>query len=368
MEWLDLGARVLPILGFLVAITVVAELADRIGIFHALAYLAARLGRGSVLGLWLLVVAIATLATAVLSLDTTAVLLTPVVLALARLLSLNAALFAYTTVWLANTASLILPVSNLTNLLAVSRLVDTDPEVASVSGFALLMWPAATTAMVITVLLLAVLFRRSLRGRYERPRWRSVGDRVLFGVAATVCAALGPAFALGANVTLVAGVAALIMVGLCWARQPRLLSLRLVPWRLVIMVSVLFVLVQLGHELGLAGALAVVSGTGSSPVAQLQLAAVAAGTANLANNLPVFLALEPLADTPRRMAALLVGVNAGPLILPWGSLATLLWAARCRAAEIEVCWPQFIRRGLLLVPLVLIGCTAAMLVVHGQPA
>ena len=32
--------------------------------------------------------------------------------------------------------------------------------------------------------------------------------------------------------------------------------------------------------------------------------------------------------------ALLVGVNAGPLITPWASLATLLWLQRCRTAGI----------------------------------
>ncbi|HEY9291872.1 MAG TPA: SLC13 family permease, partial [Microlunatus sp.] len=122
MDLLPLAARVGPILGFLVCITVIAELADMIGVFRVLAYGAARVARGSVLALWLLVVVVSTAASAVLSLDTTAVLITPVVLVLARRLGLNLGLFAFTAVWLANTASLIFPVSNLTNLLAMSWL------------------------------------------------------------------------------------------------------------------------------------------------------------------------------------------------------------------------------------------------------
>ena len=121
-DFVDLATRVGPILVFLVAITVVAELSDRIGLFVVVARWAAVLARGSVVGLWLLVVLVATVATAVLSLDTTAVLLTPVVLVLARRLGLSQELFAFTAVWLANTASLVLPVSNLTNLLARARL------------------------------------------------------------------------------------------------------------------------------------------------------------------------------------------------------------------------------------------------------
>lgn len=60
--------------------------------------------------------------TVLLGLDTTAVLLTPVVLSMSVQLDLPTMPFALLTVWLANTASLLLPVSNLTNLLALDRL------------------------------------------------------------------------------------------------------------------------------------------------------------------------------------------------------------------------------------------------------
>ena len=77
--------------------------------------------------LWLLVVLVAALSTIFLSLDTTAVLLTPVVIVLARHAGLNPLPFALTTVWLANTGSLLLPVSNLTNLLAQHAMGDPSP-------------------------------------------------------------------------------------------------------------------------------------------------------------------------------------------------------------------------------------------------
>jgi arsenical pump membrane protein len=106
--------------------------------------------------LWLLVVILATLATMVLSLDTTAVLVTPVVLALAAQLAVDRMLFAYTAIWLANTASLLLPVSNLTNLLSVRVLGMAAP------AFTRLMLPAAMAGIVVTVAALAV----SSGGRY----------------------------------------------------------------------------------------------------------------------------------------------------------------------------------------------------------
>ena len=124
LGWSDAGdvlARIAPVLVFLVGVTVIAELADAAGVFEIAAREAAHLGRGRVWRLWLMVVALGAGCTIVLSLDTTAVLLTPVVLAMARQLDISPRLFAITTVWLAGTASLLLPVSNLTNLLSLHR-------------------------------------------------------------------------------------------------------------------------------------------------------------------------------------------------------------------------------------------------------
>ena len=354
-DFVDLATRVGPILVFLVAITVVAELADGIGLFAIIARWAAVLGRGSVLGLWLLVVLVATVATAVLSLDTTAVLLTPVVLVLARRLGLGQELFAFTAVWLANTASLILPVSNLTNLLAYARL-----RPAGVA-FTPLMWAPALAVWVVTVVLLGVVFRRRLRGRYEVPKPFPVDDRLLLFVAGVVSAGLGPAFVLGADVTVAALIGALVLVIACLVRRPRLVGWRLLPWPLVLGVSVLFVLVEIAHAYGLTTLVTELVGQGDEWADLLRLAGVSAVAANLLNNLPAYLAVEPSAlDSPVRLAALLVGVNAGPLITPWASLATLLWAGRCRAAGLQVSWLRFAGLGAVLVPLCLLAGTGAL--------
>jgi arsenical pump membrane protein len=357
-DLVDLADRVVPVLVFLIAITVVAELADGIGLFAIVARWAAVLGRGSVLGLWLLVVLVATIATAVLSLDTTAVLLTPVVLVLARRLGLGQELFAFTAVWLANTASLILPVSNLTNLLAYARL-----RPAGVA-FTPLMWAPALAVWLVTVLLLGVVFRQRLRGRYEVPTPFPVDDRGLLIVAGAVCAGLGPAFALGADVTMAAVIGALALVVACLVRRPRLVGWRLLPWPLVLGVSVLFVLVEIAHAYGLSAVVSELVGQGVGWTDLLRLAGVSAVAANLLNNLPAYLAVEPSAlDSPVRLAALLIGVNAGPLITPWASLATLLWAGRCRAAGLQVSWVRFAGLGAVLVPLCLVAGTGALVLV-----
>jgi arsenical pump membrane protein len=80
----DLAIRVGPVLVFLIAITVVAEIADGARVFDIAGHWAARADHGRTWLLWLLIVGLSCLSTIVLSLDTTAVLLTPVVIAVAR--------------------------------------------------------------------------------------------------------------------------------------------------------------------------------------------------------------------------------------------------------------------------------------------
>ncbi|WP_022909038.1 SLC13 family permease [Aestuariimicrobium kwangyangense] len=329
-----------PVLGFLLALTIVAEIADRAGVFDIAGHWCARAAHGSVLRLWLLVVALATLATIVLSLDTTAVLLTPVVLAIAKVAGLERRVFALTTVWLANTASLLLPVSNLTNLLAlhhVSRLHQQGGPTGGPSYLGL-MWRPAIAAVLATIVVTWLLHRRTLRGRFETTEPAHQHDPVLVRVSALVCIALGPLFVSGITPVIPAAVAAVVLLAvLAWRDREGFSTLHL-PGLTILAVVVLFVLVDIAGRAGLTALLLQVAGRGSGVGDLLRLAAVSAGLANLGNNLPSYLALEPVAGSAHRIAAVLVGVNAGSIVTPWGSVATLLWAGRCRRADAPVNW------------------------------
>ena len=338
----DVTTRVAPVLVFLVAVTVLAELADDAGVFDVLASRAARFARGRTPALFGLIVLLATVTTVVLSLDTTAVLLTPVVLAMAQRLDLNPWPFALATVWLANTASLLLPVSNLTNLLAVDRLALSVPAYLCRTALPALVAVAVTTAFV------ALWQRTHLTGRYDVPTPHVPEDRVRFLGTAAACGLLVPSLLLGAAVAAAASLSAGVAIAFALWRSRSALSLSLVPWRLVLLVEGLFLVVEAVGPHGLDDLLR--SGIGSP----LQTSFVAAGGANLVNNLPAYLALERVVPH-QQLLALLLGVNLGPLVLPWGSLATLLWADRCRAGGVQVGWLRFGVAGLLLVPLLLVS-------------
>lgn len=158
--------RIAPILLFLVAVIVLAELVKEAQVFDVIAARLAAAGRGHYVVLFLLCTAFASLVTMFLNLDTTAVLLTPVMLALAARTGIAALPLAMTTVWLANTASLFLPVSNLTNLLAMERLGLSTKE------FAGRLWLPQLVSVAVTMVFLWVFFwRRGRRGadRYDPP-------------------------------------------------------------------------------------------------------------------------------------------------------------------------------------------------------
>ena len=352
-----LGLRVAPVLGFVVAITIVAELARDAGVFDVLAQRLARWGRGRVIALWASVVALAVVSTVFLSLDTTAVIVTPVVVVLAQSIGVSPLPFALATVWLANTASLALPVSNLTNLLAAPA-IGADP-----AAFLALSWAPTLVGVLIPVAILTVAHRRTLFGAYRVPQPGTPSDRVLFWGAVGVLVVLLPLLTFTHDVWIPATVAALSMLALFAVRRRHVLRLGLVPWQALGLAAALFVLVETAHANGILDFLTDVASDGHGVAALLQLAAMGALTANGVNNLPAYLILEPAAGDPVALMALLIGVNLGPLITPWASLATLLWHHRVVALGVTISWPRFMLWGVVVaVPTVVVAALALVLV------
>ncbi|MCU1514295.1 MAG: arsenic transporter [Microbacteriaceae bacterium] len=343
---LALADRVWPILLFVVAITVVTELAAEAGLFGWVAGHTARWGRNRGWLLWLLVLVLAVLSTIFLSLDTTAVLLTPVVVLLARQVGLSPLPFALTAVWMANTASLLLPVSNLTNLLAEREFDDVGPL-----GFARLMAVPAMIAIVVPAVILFIVYRRQLLVRYEPAKTVAPVDRTLLVASGVIVVLLLPALVSGIPVWMPALAAALVLGAFFLVRRRPAVSFGLVPWQLVLLASGLFLVVEAAHSLGLGALLGAISGTGHDPLSLLRLSGTAALSANAVDNLPAYLALEPVAGDPVRLAAILIGVNAGPLITPWASLATLLWHERLKSLGVEISWARYMLLGLVAAPL-----------------
>lgn len=361
-ETSDTLHRVLPLLLFLGTVIVLAELTAVAGVFDVLASRLAIASRGSWAALFLLCGGLATLTTLVLNLDTTAVLLTPVLLALARSLRVPAGPLAVTTVWLANTASLLLPVSNLTNLLAADRV-----GLAPLAYAARMALPQLAAVAVTMVLLWYAWWRRDrpAGGRFVPPARHVPADPVLHRTALAGCLLFVAGIVAGVEIGVASTVAvALVLLGFV-VRSPATLRPGLVPLRLLLFVTGLFLVVQTLGRYGLDDLVAGLLGADGGAAGALRAGGTGALLANGVNNLPAYLAGEsvlPIGDETR-LLALLIGANVGPLAAPWASLATLLWFERCRAAGVAVPVTRFVLTSILLAVTGTLAAVGALLLV-----
>ncbi|MFI7389629.1 MULTISPECIES: SLC13 family permease [Streptomyces] len=388
----------LPVVAFLALVLMLAYLCAKEGLFEAVGAAVARRCGGSPRRLLAGVFAVACAVTAVLSLDATAVLLTPVVLATASRAGARARPHVYATAHLANSASLLLPVSNLTNLLAFTA------SGLSFTRFAALMalpWLAAIAVEY-------AVFRRFFRADLAEPVSAAparVGAVPVASAPAPPAAAKTPGGSPGEGPGEAPGTApsaapapavprftvvvvALTLAGFAvaspagvdpaWAALGGVLVLgvralarrHVTPREMVGAAAPLFCLFVLALGIVVQGVVAGAPATGlgrllpdgDSLPALLGVAAVAAVLANLVNNLPAVLALLPLAAPggPAQVLAVLIGVNLGPNLTYVGSLATLLWRRILHRYGIEVELGRFTVLGLLTVPATVAASTVAL--------
>ncbi|MFF2330240.1 MULTISPECIES: SLC13 family permease [unclassified Streptomyces] len=351
----------LPVVGFLAAILVLAQLCADEGLFTAAGDLVARVCGGRTVPLLGGVFAVAAVITAVLSLDATVVLLTPVVLATASRVGARPRPYVYACAHLANSASLLLPVSNLTNLLAFTA------SGLSFTRFAALMTLPWLAAIAVEYLVFRRVFAADLAAGAHPPKPEE--DRPGVPVFTLVVLALTLA---GFVVTSFAGAeplwaalagAAVLAVRALVRRETTVTGLvRSANPLFCLFVLALGVVVGAVVDNGLGAGISTFLPDGTSLPALLAVAAVAAVLANLINNLPAILALLPVvaAAGPGPLLAALIGVNLGPNLTYVGSLATLLWRRILHTHGAAPDLGHFTRLGLLTVPATLAVSTVAL--------
>jgi arsenical pump membrane protein len=356
----DSVRRTVPLLIFLGSVIVLAELLDRAQVFDVIATRLAIVGGGAYPILFVLCVAFASVTTIFFNLDTTAVLLTPVMLTVAARAGMTGLPLAMTTVWFANISSLLLPVSNLTNLLAANRVGLAPP------AFAARMGVAQVGAILVGAACLWVCYwRRRHRDddRYLVPARVQPADPVLFRIAAVDALGFAVAVLVGVPLAVAAIASMAILVLAFFIRERTALAWALVPVRLLVMVVGLFLVVGAIDRLGLDDVLRHVMGSQDSAADVARATAAGAVLSNLVNNLPAYVAGEaavPVANHTQ-LLGLLIGTNIGPLVTPWASLATLIWFERVRSTGLAVPIRRFARTGAITAALTLVTATALLI-------
>ncbi len=323
--------------------------ADEDRLFSAAGHGLARLAPNGMV-LYIGAVVLIVTVTTVLNLDTSVAFLTPILVYTARGRGEGEAPLLYGCLLLSNAGSLLLPGSNLTNLIVLGHL--------HLSGGQFLrhMAPAAVAAALVTAVVVGAAEHRSLRTTVvpvadpERPVL-GIGLIAVTAVTVLVLVLRAPAAPVAAVGVVAVGIRSFSREGS--------------PGRAVAVLG-LPVLVGL---FGIAVALGTLGRAWSGPAALLShldswgTAAVGAFASVILNNLPAASLLA--ARVPPRPFALLVGLNIGPNLFVTGSLAWLLWLRAAKSAGARPSVGKASLLGVVTVPLAM-AAALGMLTLNGS--
>ena len=314
------------------------------GLFDAAGTAMADVARGG-RSLFVAACGLVAVVTAVLNLDTAVAFLTPVVVVAARRRQTEETPFLYLAVFLANGASLLLPGSNLTNLIVLGRVHQAGSAFASTMA---LPWLASVVSVCVVV---AVRWRGSLRSagpRLDDPvDWRVGPGLAAVGVVVAAMLVLAPS--LEAVVALGAGTVAAV-----WTIRARRLGLD--DLRRTVNVPLLCGLFGVAVDLGTLGR--VWSGPAHllAHTSAVLTAIVGASATIVLNNLPA--ASLMAARAPAHPHALLVGLDLGPNLAVSGALSAVLWLQVARTVGAHPSAWRYTTVGVIVVP---VSMTLALL-------
>ncbi len=325
----------------LIALFILSETLESNGFFRWAALHLARIGRGSGWRLYALILLLTTGVTALLANDGAILMLTPIFATLlakifpdedTRLPYLFAAGF------FADAMSGLLIPSNLTNIIVA------DANRLSFARTAAAMLLPTLCAFLAAGACFALRFRARLALPYTTTHLESpesaLADHWLFKAGWVAFAVLVVGYIVGGElrlpVSLVAGPVALGMLALTHLRGRRTAVdvLLAAPWDILLYALGMFAVITAAFNAGTLAPLATVLRRAAQPgsgIAGLLVAGgLLAGLSAAANNLPAALigvlalrGANPVANVA--LYAILLGVDIGPKLTPYGSLATLLW-------------------------------------------
>jgi arsenical pump membrane protein len=354
------------ILLFFLGLMVISAVTDQAGIFRWCAHEAVGLAQGSARKLMLVVFGLGVLITAFFSNDATALILTPIVFVLITKFKLNPLPYVFACAFMANTASMLLPVSNPVNLLAVDRFGITLGEYLK---FTLL---PSLVAISINIGLFMFIFRKDIKGSFshddpEPPVKIDSFFRFTCVILALTAVGYVLASVYGKPVSwpAMAGAAALLSGGFAFRRLKLRGVASGISWSIFVFIFGLALLVK-GLEnkdvtQAIGDAVAQVSSAGTL-WAVLAVSFVTAIGANLINNWSMMMiSVSSLASISSAalpfdrsiVYASVLGADLGPNITILGSLSSMLWLVLLRQRGLDIHQMQYLRLGLAVMPLML---------------
>jgi arsenical pump membrane protein len=354
------------ILLFFLGLMVISTVADQAGFFKWCAQKAVGLAKGNARRLLLVVFGLGVLITAFFSNDATALILTPIVFVLVTRFKLKPLPYVFACAFIANTASMLLPVSNPVNLLPVDSFGITLGEYLK---FTLL---PSLLAITINIGLFMFIFRKDIAASFkdEHPEPPVKIDAFFcFVCVVLVLTAVGYVLAsvYGKPVSWSAmGGAAALLAGGFALRRMRLRGVASgISWSIFIFIFSLALLVRGLENKEVTQAIGEAVAHVSSAGTLWAVLAVSFGTAigaNLINNWSMMMiSVSSLASISTALSfdrsiiyASVLGADLGPNITILGSLSSMLWLVLLRQRGLDIRPLQYLRLGLIVTPLMLI--------------
>ena len=360
---------------FLIGMMIVATVVDEAGFFDWVAGWAIRASRGRGRLLYVYLYLLGAVITIFLSLDVTAIIFTPIVCASVLRLRLKAAPFVFASAFVANTASLTLPVSNLTNML-VYGLLGID-----FWSFVRYMALPNLAALAVNLVIFLAVFRADIPDTFNHTELnkRESNQRFLLvggvGLTVVVVALLVAGF-VGWPLYAVAliGAATLALVGLIFRQVSLATIMRGVAWQLPLFVVGMYVVVIGANRAVLAPLWGDLLRTSAAQpgLGVILLAFVTGVGSNLVNNIPMSLVAITALSTSTASRQLLsfasvIGTNLGPNVTVFGSLATMLVLTTARRYGVQITPRQYLRIGLLTTPpMIAVACLSLLAVARNS--
>jgi arsenical pump membrane protein len=355
------------VLLFFLGLMIISLVADCAGFFAWCALKAVKLAHGKGPILLSVVFGLGALITAFFSNDATALILTPIVFTLVTRLKLNALPYVFACAFIANTASMLLPVSNPVNLLAVSRFGLTLGQY-----FRFLLLPSILV-IAINIGLFYLIFRQAIsRAVRDNHPGEPVNVDTFFKVVTTGLGLTAAGYILVSVYGLplaypsAGGALFLLACGFSFGRIAIRKLASGISWYIFLFIFALGILVKGLDNAGairlLAGGLADLASHGPLQA----LFSVVLGTAigsNLINNWSMMMvsvsSLSSLAAQGGGFDKTLVygaimGADLGPNIAILGSLSSMLWLVLLRQRGLDIHPLQYLKLGLIVAPPMLI--------------
>jgi len=350
-----------------IGIILLSMVLDEIGFFEWAALKMARLSGGNGHLMFVYILILGALVSALFANDGAALILTPIVLAKMKHLKMNPiAMFAFLMAggFIGDSASNPLVISNLTNIVTAGYFGIGFWEYAKAMALPNLL------SIIASIAVLWIYFRKDIPTFIDITQLATpesaIKNMTMFRLSWWFLALLmagyfiGDAYHLPVSVFALGGALVFLAIATYFKATQPLLTIKAAPWQVVWFSIGLYVVVY-GLKNGglttyLAGVITELQSMGNV-YAVIGTGFLSAILSSVMNNMPTIMVMDiAIAEAGNNALAYanIIGCNLGPKMTPIGSLATLLWLHVLAQKGVKIGWGEYMKVGLVITPPVLL--------------